>query len=215
MTELLLVRHALPVGGVMDPDLSETGVAQAEMLADWLRGERIDAVYTSPYRRALSTAAPVEQRLGLRAQVVEDLREWDQEVSSPQVYTPLEEFDPADPRAIAIAEGRYEDFVPELDLPAFRDRAQRAVDSLFAAHRSGRIVAVSHGGVINAYLAVILESPKLFWFNPGYTSISRVRRTPSGTVVVEAVNETAHLVADRRSAGVVSNGAAPVHPAGG
>jgi len=207
MTELMLVRHALPVSGVVDPELSETGVAQAELLADWLANERVDALYTSPYKRARSTAAPVAQRLGLAATVVEDLREWDHEVSSPLVYTPLEEFDPTDPRAIAIAEGRFEDFVPELDLPAFQERATSAIDSLFERHPSGRIVAVSHGGIINAYLALLMESPRVFWFNPGYTSISRVRRTSIGNVVVESVNETAHLVAVRRQAdGAVQSG---------
>ncbi len=200
MTELLLVRHALPISGVVDPELSDTGIAQAELLADWLDGERVDALYTSPYKRALGTAEPVARRLGLPATVVEHLREWDREISSPLVYTPLEEFDPTDPRALAIAEGRFEDFVPELDLPAFRDRARVAIDSLFAEHASSRIVAVSHGGIINAYLALIIEAPRVFWFNPGYTSISRVRRTPIGKVVVESVNETAHLVASGRRA---------------
>lgn len=199
MTELLLIRHALPVGGVVDPELSETGSVQADLLAEWLAAERVDALYTSPYRRARGTVAPVERRLGMTATVVPDLREWDHEVSSPLVYTPIEEFDPADPRAIAIAEGRFEDFVPELDLPAFRARALSAITSLFAAHPSGRIVAVSHGGIINAYLALVIDSPRVFWFNPGYTSISRVRRTPSGNVVVEAINETAHLIASRNS----------------
>ncbi|MFI0447400.1 histidine phosphatase family protein [Actinomadura sp. 6N118] len=198
MTELLLVRHALPEGGVMDPGLSQTGVAQAERLAGWLTGERVDAVCTSPYQRARDTAAPVERRLGMIADVLDDLREWDGETVQPVVYTPLEEFDPGDPRAVALAEGRFEDFVPELDLPAFRGRISRVMNQIMDAHPGGRVVVVSHGGLINAYLAMVIGAPRVFWFHPGYTSVSRVRRVPAGRVVVESVNETAHLVADRR-----------------
>jgi probable phosphoglycerate mutase len=61
--ELMLIRHGLPVRreldtGRADPELSEAGQAQAHHLAAYLSTERIDAVYSSPLRRALETAAP-------------------------------------------------------------------------------------------------------------------------------------------------------------
>jgi probable phosphoglycerate mutase len=193
VTELLLIRHGLPVSGVADPGLSEQGRAQAGLLAGWLAREGVDALYTSPFRRARETAAPIEALLGLTATVVPDLREWDSDVPGAQVYTVPEELPASDPRARAMAEGRYDDFVPGLDLAAFQGRAVAVMQRLLDAHPAGRIAAVTHGGLSNAYLALVAGSSRVFWFNPGYTSISRVARMSSGNVVIRSLNETAHL----------------------
>ncbi|KUO09383.1 histidine phosphatase family protein [Streptomyces sp. DSM 15324] len=195
MTELLLIRHGLPLAGVFDPGLSPEGTTQAERLAAWLAHEDLDALYVSPYRRARETAAPLERLTGMTATVVDDLREWDTDVSQP--YTPPEQIGADDPRAAALAEGRFEDFVPDLDRDAFRARAVRAMDTLLDAHPGGRIAAVCHGGITNTYLATVLGLPTLFWFHPDYTSVSRVRRMPGGRIVPHSVNETAHLLAGR------------------
>ncbi|MBE4733385.1 MULTISPECIES: histidine phosphatase family protein [Streptomyces] len=195
MTELLLIRHGLPLAGVYDPGLSPEGIAQAERLAAWLRAEDIDGLYTSPFRRARETVAPLERLTGMTATVLDDLREWDTDVSHP--YTPPEQIGADDPRAAALAEGRYEDFVPELDWDAFRARAARAMDTILDAHPGGRVAAVCHGGITNTYLATLLGLPRMFWFHPGYTSICRVRRLPGGRIVPHSVNETAHMIADR------------------
>jgi len=195
MTELLLIRHGLPLGGVFDPGLSPEGIDQAERLAVWLGHEGVDALYTSPYRRARETVAPLERLTGMTATVLDDLREWDTDVSHP--YTPPEQINADDPRAAALAEGRYEDFVPDLDRDAFRARAVRAMDTILDAHPGGRVAAVCHGGITNTYLAAVLGLPSMFWFHPGYTSVSRVRRLPGGRIVPHSVNETAHMIAER------------------
>ncbi len=195
MTELLLIRHGLPLAGVFDPQLSPEGTAQAERLAAWLVHEDVDALYSSPYRRARETVAPLERLTGMTATVLDDLREWDTDVSQP--YMPPEQIGADDPRAAALAEGRYEDFVPELDWDTFRARARRAMDTILDAHPGGRVAVVCHGGITNTYLATVLGLPSMFWFHPDYTSVSRVRRMPGGRIVLHSVNETAHLVAER------------------
>ncbi|MEU6904002.1 histidine phosphatase family protein [Streptomyces coeruleorubidus] len=195
MTELLLIRHGLPLAGVFDPQLSPEGTAQAERLAAWLVHEDVDALYSSPYRRARETVAPLERLTGMTATVLDDLREWDTDVSQP--YMPPEQIGADDPRAAALAEGRYEDFVPELDWDTFRARARRAMDTILDAHPGGRVAVVCHGGITNTYLATVLGLPSMFWFHPDYTSVSRVRRMPGGRIVLHSVNETAHMVAER------------------
>ncbi|MET9683304.1 histidine phosphatase family protein [Streptomyces coeruleorubidus] len=195
MTELLLIRHGLPLAGVFDPRLSPEGTAQAERLAAWLVHEDVDALYSSPFRRARETVAPLERLTGMTATVLDDLREWDTDVTQP--YMPPEQIGADDPRAAALAEGRYEDFVPELDWDAFRARAGRAMATILDAHPGGRIAVVCHGGITNTYLATVLGLPTMFWFHPDYTSVSRVRRMPGGRIVLHSVNETAHMVAER------------------
>lgn len=197
MTELLLIRHALPVSGVQTPGLSEEGVEQARRLGSWLKGEDVDALVTSPMRRAVETARIVADQMGRQVDgTVDDLREWDTDLP-PQTYQPIEAMGPLDPRAIAIAEGRYDDFVPELDRDAFLARVAGALDEVFTRWPLGRVAAVCHGGTLNAAIGGVLGVPALFWVNPGYTSVSRLRRLPGGRMVVMSVNETAHLYASR------------------
>ena len=91
--ELLLVRHALPirvedVEGPADPELSEAGHHQARYLADYLAFERVHAVYASPLRRAMQTAAPVAERQGVEVLVAEGIAEYDREASE---YIPVEQ----------------------------------------------------------------------------------------------------------------------------
>jgi len=63
MTEIIVARHGQTewnVGevfrGRIDIELDETGVKQAELLAEYLSSAKIDAVYSSPLKRALRTA---------------------------------------------------------------------------------------------------------------------------------------------------------------
>ena len=63
MTKIILVRHgetewnvAEIFRGRTDIELNETGIRQAELLAEYLSKAKIDAIYSSPLRRALKTA---------------------------------------------------------------------------------------------------------------------------------------------------------------
>ena len=181
MTELLLVRHALPQSGVSNPGLCDEGREQAERLSSWLSSEDIVAIVCSPMRRARETCDVTAKSLGMDVSEIADLREWDRDVPVPDlVYQAVEEMSPDDPRARAVAEGRYEDFVPKLDLPAFQHRARDVLDQIFQAWPVSRIVAFSHGGIINAIVGQILAIPQVFWFNPGYTSVTRIERLARG-----------------------------------
>ena len=70
--DLLIVRYA-PLEreeksegeGPADPGLSKTGYLQAEAIADFLEGEKIDHVVSSSMKRAQQTAQPLAKRLGV------------------------------------------------------------------------------------------------------------------------------------------------------
>ena len=55
---LLLVRHCQASGQLPDDTLTETGFSQAEALADFLSGRRIDAAVSSAFKRARQTIEP-------------------------------------------------------------------------------------------------------------------------------------------------------------
>lgn len=59
-----------------DTPLSKTGLRQAGDIADALRGEAIDHVFSSPFLRALQTAHPLAAELGLPLRVEPGLSEW-------------------------------------------------------------------------------------------------------------------------------------------
>jgi probable phosphoglycerate mutase len=186
--ELLLIRHALPlrvdegsVAGPADPSLADLGQAQAEALADWLAGEAVDALWSSPMRRAQETAAPVAQRLGLAPILDEGLAEFDRDAAS---YIPIEELKAAgDPRWNEVPEQ------PE----HFRAVVVETVERIVRAHPGERVAVVCHGGVVNAYAAHILGIDDVLFFLPGYTSISRVFAASTGQRSIGSLNELAHL----------------------
>ena len=189
--DLILVRHALPVridggDGPADPDLSEAGRAQAEALASWLAEERIDAIWSSPMRRARQTAAPLEAATGLTAEIDPELREFDADEAH---YIPMEELRGTD-------DPRWRELIERLGSPeqyAFRDLAAAAVERVVAAHPGQTVVVVCHGGVVNAYLSKILHIDRPLFFEPTYTSISRVRAASSGVRSLVSVNEIPHM----------------------
>jgi probable phosphoglycerate mutase len=193
--ELLLIRHALPVrrevvDGPADPELSAEGLQQANRLADYLAFEDIDSIYVSPLNRALQTAVPLAQRLGLRAVVVDGIAEYDRTSNE---YVPIEELRATnDPRWQRLIAGEWEstEETPE----QFKARVVHAVETIIDRHQSSRVAVVCHGGVINHYLANILGiTTTRGFFYPNYTSIHRVFASSNGVRSLMTLNETAHL----------------------
>lgn len=186
--ELLLIRHALPVrvdegdgDGPADPGLAPLGHAQSVALAQWLAVERVDAVWSSPMRRARETAAPLAKHLRLPVDVDDGLAEYDKDSLS---YIPIEELKAAnDPRWFELPE-RPEQFVHEV---------VEAVERVIASHAGQRVAVVCHGGVINAYAGHVLGISDPLFFLPAYTSISRVLASGNGIRSISSLNEAAHL----------------------
>lgn len=201
--DLIFVRHAEPVridsaesgGRPVDPPLTQLGVAQADLLADWLAHERIDAVLSSPQRRARETAAPIARAHGLDIEISPGIVEYDVQADH---YIPVDELKARrDPQWFAMIEGRWTDFGG--DTPEdFRNRIARSVDAIIERFAGQRVVAVCHGGVINVAIAMILGIDRLLWFDPHYTSVSRIVASRDGVRSVVTLNERAHLEAQRR-----------------
>ena len=188
--EILLVRHAVPQpNGTMDPGLGDEGRAQAQSLVDYLGPEQIDAIYSSHLIRAVETVEPLAAARGQEIRIDEGLREW---VSNAKAYTGTEGMvDSA--RTKAFLEGRYEDeFMPPHNADELRATMVATMRRIGLAHQGQKVVAASHGGASNTFLAAVLDSPRTFFFNPGYASISRVQVWPDGRFVLLGINELTH-----------------------
>jgi probable phosphoglycerate mutase len=198
--ELLWVRHGEPVrieagsGVRADPELTARGTEQAQRLAAWLAFEPIDAIVSSPLLRAVDTAAPIAKSCGLEVEVVEGLIEYD---SNSDHYIPMEELRATkDERCHAMVSGQWDAF--GADLPhVFRERIDATVTEIVSRFAGRRVVAVCHGGVINVALGSVLGVEQPLWFEPGYTSLSRMRASRGGVRSIASLNELAHLEAKR------------------
>jgi broad specificity phosphatase PhoE len=161
--ELLLVRHGQSTAnakgtwqGQMDFPLSDAGRKQAGMAGLALSREIFDGLYSSPLSRAFETASIIRARTGFRGEVVpvEGLSErsggilegytWaEQEQRNPELAKKFLSIPEEDRWALVGAE-TDEDVIA---------RFGEAIASIAARHPEGsRIVIVSHGGVMRAYL---------------------------------------------------------------
>ena len=199
--ELILVRHGLPVRveleqGRADPALSESGHHQARRVADWLAREPIDAIYSSPMRRAVETAGPLAKRRTMPPVLRDDLAEYDRAASH---YIPMEQLKAEDYAAWkAFVDGGYGD---DFDIELFRRRVAEGMETIIDAHRGKRVAVFCHGGVVNVWASTVLGmAPRLF-VDVAYASISRFMCASTGERNLKSLNETQHLTGSDRNVG--------------
>ena len=208
-TEIYLIRHAdaLPgadevvSGGVYDDQsISALGRRQAQALAERLATTRITAVYSSPVARARQTAAAVARVKRLEVRARDDLREvavGPFGPDPPPTATAGEVADILRARLnelarVILATGVWSSIAGSEDSAALRSRVTAAVERIAADHRGERIALVSHGGVINAYIAEVVHIERDYFFPCANASISVVRVNGDRRLLM-GLNDVAHL----------------------
>jgi 2,3-bisphosphoglycerate-dependent phosphoglycerate mutase len=208
--ELFIVRHAdaipdedeiIPSGIYDDLPLSRTGRKQAQALAERLSGLSFDALYSSPLRRCLETAAPLAERLGMIPIIAEGLKEIKLGNIRPlpndgqdlAALTRALQERQLDIVRIAGESGHW-DVIPDSEQStAFRKRVVETLDKIASKHTGQRILAFAHGGVINAYIAEVLGLQKDFFFPAANTSITIVRASDKRRVLY-VLNDIGHIM---------------------
>jgi len=142
----------------------------------------------------VQTAEPVAAALGIEIETFEGIAEYDRDADH---YIPTEELRVTkDARWTAMVEGRWDEFGAEAP-EVFRGRIDEAVSEIVERFAGRRVAAVCHGGVINVALGSVLGIGQPLWFEPGYTSMSRMLASRGGIRSVASLNELAHLKATR------------------
>ena len=196
--ELLLIRHARPVrdeapeGGSADPVLAEVGHVQAQATAEYLVGEGIDHIVSSSMKRALQTAEPLADRLGLGVEMLDDLRESDHRN---QLYVPAEEMDRDDPSLAHYfdPDGDLSDTIFSDGYDEFRTRVERGFEHVIRTNRSRTVAVYCHGMVTGVYLQTLLGIDDPLSLLVDYCGITRVAASGTGVRTVRSVNETHHV----------------------
>lgn len=162
MTKVYLIRHGrtawnkeVRFRGQVDLPLDEVGEAQARAIALKLKTRPIKAVYSSPLERAIKTAEPLAEALGLKVTVEEGFMDinygqW-QGLSPSQVaelYPDLYRTWLESPHLVQIPGGESLDDV--------RARAEKALTKVLKQHPGEEIAIVGHQVVNKVLLCAVL-----------------------------------------------------------
>lgn len=156
-TRICLVRHGetdwnaqYRLQGHQDIPLNARGLAQAAAVAQALRGERFDAIYSSDLQRAQTTARAIADVLALPLQLEARFRE--RHFGALQGLTRAEA-DQRHPGEYARVRMREPQACPPGEggesLAGFAERIQHALLTVCTRHAGGRILIVSHGGCMD------------------------------------------------------------------
>jgi probable phosphoglycerate mutase len=168
VTEIWLVRHGDCYENMAegpDPPLSTLGRSQATRLAERIHRAGAAAIYSSPYRRAIETARIIGNDVHEDRRLVEI------------------ELELGDDSALQFKETAAN----------VVERMRSAVDDIVEAHPGERVIAVTHGVALMAYITDVLKlEPGQIRLLPYFTSVSVVRALGDRRMV-GGIADTAHL----------------------
>lgn len=145
------------IQGQSNVPLTELGHKQADALGRALRGQPIEAIYSSPLDRAYHTAQPIAAALGLPIQTDPGLMELNAGVFQGLLWPEIVERFPE-------AAARWKTLDPDFRIPqgeSRRDLMTRALAAIEAvrAREYKHVAIVAHGGLLSAGLKGLLGIP--------------------------------------------------------
>ena len=199
-TRIYLIRHGESTWnaqrrwqGVADSPLSDAGRAEAILLADALHAVPLQAVYCSPLRRAVDTAAVVAAVHRLDVIPVADLREIAFGVWESLLATEVEQ------RFGALLKEWWERpdrvQIPGAEpLDAARARVSAAIHEIVARHQDSQVAVVAHGGVNKLLMLTLLDAPlSSYWRMRQDNACINIVEVDGNRGRVLVLNDTTHL----------------------
>ncbi len=170
MTEIILIRHGETEWNVkevfrgrIDVELNETGMKQVELLAEYLSDVKLDAIYSSPLKRALKTSEIVASHHKLKVRIAAGLIDFDygkwQGLPHGEVkdkYKELYAEWTKNPHQVTMPGGE--------SLNDVRKRALSVVDNIIAKYR-GTVALVSHRVVNKVLICALLGLDNSHFWN--------------------------------------------------
>lgn len=162
---LYIIRHAEStwnklnrIQGHSNPPLSSLGKIQARLLAKRFKGIKIDKIYSSPLLRSLQTAQIISKALEKRIIKNQQLREvmlgdWEGKTAGDidRMYNnKYQKWLRNGPTKVRIPGAE--------NISSFRNRVRRTVYKIVDENQEKDVIVVTHGGVIAAFLAHILDA---------------------------------------------------------
>ena len=200
--DLTLVRHgessaAIPGKpfplhkGHGDPDLHVNGILQAKAVKRALEKKNFQSIYATDLKRTQQTAEPLATYLSLPITIEAGLREvylgaWEGGLFRMKVAS-------KDPMYQEFLRHQEWGKIPgaETNSMIFQ-RVQKSLDLIYARHQNQKVLAVLHGGIISAIMAMATGSNPLAFLGSSNGSISRVL-LESGKITLRTYNSCEHL----------------------
>ncbi len=143
MTEIYFIRHCEPNYENHDDALRELtpkGQADTRLVTEYLQGKKIDAVLSSPFKRAIDTVLPFAQSAGLPVVTMEGLQE--RRVDSGWI----EDFE-------GFTRRQWADFSYKLSdgesLGQVQERMVKCLEEILAQYDGRRVAVGSHGTALS------------------------------------------------------------------
>ena len=199
MAKLILARHGETVWNVekiyrgrTDVNLDEVGIKQAELLGKYLSNWELEAIYSSPLKRALDTANIIAcyQKIGVN--IVEglidfDYGEWQSlpEQEAERLYPTLHNEWHNNPHKVRMPGGE--------SLEDVRRRAIEVVNDVLSKYQ-GSVVLVSHRVVNKVLICYLLGlGNSYFWTVKQDVGGITIFNYVDGRFVLTRHNDTSHL----------------------
>ena len=199
MAKLILARHGETVWNIekiyrgrVDVNLDEMGIKQAELLGNYLSHWGLEAIYSSPLRRALETANIIARYQKIGVHIAEDLIDFDYgewqslpEQEAKRLYPTLHNEWHNNPNKVKMPGGE--------SLEDVRRRVIKVVNDVLARYQ-GSVVLVSHRVVNKVLICYLLGLDNSYFWNikqdvGGITIFNYVDRR----FVLTRHNDTSHL----------------------
>ncbi len=205
VTRLYLVRHGQSAGnaegrfgGHSPTPLSELGRKQAEITAEALRKEKIEAIYSSDLLRAVQTAEPLAAILDLPILTTSAFRERKVGVLEGKTFDESKAEFPKD--YYALVNRNIHHVITEGE--SYRQLLKRATNALhevIRTHYGENVVIFSHTGaicILTLYLlgAINRRTRTMPWLVTSNCGVNRFEIRGLRNVRVLAVNDTRHLL---------------------
>jgi len=170
MLEIILTRHGETkwnvdevFRGTIDVELNETGIKQAELLGEYLSTQKIEAIYSSPLKRALMTAKAIADKQELEVETIPELIDLDfgkwQGMHVKEVREKYRELYAEwinHPENVKIPDGE--------DLNNVQKRTVSVINKMVAKH-NGTIVLASHRVVNKVLICALLGLDNSHFWN--------------------------------------------------
>jgi len=222
---ILIARHGEsvnnlpdPAGYMLDPKLTELGLAQARLLGERCAGLRIDALITSPLLRALQTVNEISVRRDSQpVRILHELVEIGTDYPALTHGEAVKVCSAALPYEAAPGPGDYGDsFELEIRDPWYSlARAYRVISRVRQSYpEDSTVLLVGHGAFNQRLIAAALRAsfPPDFIFSQENTGVTVVDYRPgdSGREVTRLVmmNDTSHLYGTQCAGGIAQSVAA-------
>ncbi len=170
--------------------LTDNGRKQAIEVANWLKSQHIDRIYSSPLQRAVETSSIISGILGVRFETTDDLREFDCGIAEGR----------SDEAAWGMWQAEYDAWVIHQDFDyqieggesfwTVRQRFESFIEHLAAeyADTKSHIVSVSHGGIYSVMFPLVMKNVTtavMMKYGFDHTSCIVAEQRPGGLICTE------------------------------